>query len=103
MVMNNTKIYQNMKNRNWLSTEKNIKREKTCYYNIRNYFHFENLVFFRVGQVYSKLSVQNNYGISIHVFISPLFLESSLDKLNQHPSQSTKFFISQIDHIHVKV
>ena len=45
MVMNNTKIYQKMKNKSWLSTEK-ILIKKCLIIIIRNYFHLENLVYY---------------------------------------------------------
>ena len=45
MVMNDTKIYQKMKNKSWFSMEKTIKkREKKCIIiTIGSYFHLENL------------------------------------------------------------
>ena len=45
MVVNNTKIYQKMKNKSWLSTEK-ILIKKCLIIIIRNYFHLENLVYY---------------------------------------------------------
>ena len=42
MVMNDTKIYQNMKNKSFLSIEKNmIKWEKTPCYNLKKLFLFK--------------------------------------------------------------
>ena len=39
MAVNNTKIYQKMKNKSWLCTEKNVtKWEKTPYYNYNKLF-----------------------------------------------------------------
>ena len=44
-VVNDTKIYQKMKSKSWLSMEKkHYKMRKNVL--IRNYFHLENLFFF---------------------------------------------------------
>ena len=45
MVVSNTKIYQKMKNKSWLSIEK-ILIKKCLIIIIRNYFHLENLVYY---------------------------------------------------------
>ena len=51
VVMKDAKISQQMKNKSWLSIEKNVKREKTPY-NYKELFIVENLVFcLRVGPV----------------------------------------------------
>ena len=49
--MKDAKISQQMKNKSWLSIEKNVKREKIPY-NYKELFIVENLVFcLRVGPV----------------------------------------------------
>ena len=42
MVLNDTNIYQKMKNKSLLSIEKNIRWEKTAYYNYKKLFLFNN-------------------------------------------------------------
>ena len=45
MVVNFTKISQNVKNKSFLSIEKKYyKTEKTFYYNYKKYFNHENFV-----------------------------------------------------------
>ena len=46
MVVKDTKIYNNMKNKSYLSIEKNIiKSEKTPYYNYKKLFSFRRFSF----------------------------------------------------------
>ena len=46
MVVNDTKIYQNMKKS--LKKIREKKEKKRLFVIIRNYFHLENLIFFKV-------------------------------------------------------
>ena len=53
MVVNDTKIYHKIKNKTWLSVEKNHQKEKKhLIIIIGNYFHLENPVYY--SQIFLK-------------------------------------------------
>ena len=63
MVMNDTKIYQKMKNKGLLSLEKNIKWEKRPYYNYEKLFSFtESTIIFKSNdEEYIKTKYHDNF------------------------------------------
>ena len=77
MVVKDTKIYNNMKNKSYLSIEKNIiKSEKTPYYNYKKLFHLEDLVFFK-----ALANLRNFFWY---------FLNNSLLRINEQSSRVTR-------------
>ena len=46
IVVKDTKIYQNMKNKSWLSMQINIKLEKKLHHNYKKLYRFRKSVFF---------------------------------------------------------
>ena len=111
MIVNDTKICQKMKNKSWLSIEKNIiKGEKTLYCNYKKLFSFRKFVFLLgLGQVKWVGKYKELPSVKIMVFFYfalgfrkfAKFTKSAIilgyekifySMLNQHPSQSIRIF-----------
>ena len=85
--VNYTKISQKMKNKSWLSIEKNIINEKTFYFNYRKLLSLRKIVFFlRVSMFFLFLFLIKKLFLlgRKSFFISRLGLKISVGRLNQH-------------------